>query len=498
MSTESKSFKDTLNLPQTGFPIRGNSKQDDPVLLQRWQDEDLYKKSYEHNSGKTKYILHDGPPYANGNIHLGHAYNKILKDIVCKYRRMAGYHVPVKPGWDCHGLPIELKVVSENPSLSDKSNKNNDNLLSSGQRVEFIKACREYASKWIDIQRGEFKKLGVLMDFKNPYITMAPEYEAATLRAFGKLVEEGYIERKNKTVAWCPSCATTLASAEIEYQDRKDPSVYVEFELSDSDKKALFPKVSGPISIAVWTTTPWTLPLNRAVLIHKDAPYKLIKIKNIKDNSTKNIIIGAQVAEKFVKLLDQDLEIIEEFLPSRLFGAKVVHPFVKNLQVPIVLDASVGLDEGTAAVHVAPGCGPVDYEIGVKNGLEIYCPVSPDGKYSAGIDPIELEGMPVSDGQIWVIKKLAELGKMLFKNNITHSYPHCWRCRNGLIFRATRQWFFDLNTQNVKQAALESINKINFIPDRGRNFLKATVENRWEWCFSRQRIWGVPIPALIM
>ena len=232
MSTEQKSFpksfKDTLNLPQTEFPIRGNSKADDPVLLKRWQDQDLYKKSFELNKGKTKYILHDGPPYANGNIHLGHAYNKILKDILCKYRRMAGYQVPVKPGWDCHGLPIELKVIQSNPSLTDSIKTTNDSALSSEKRSEIIKACREYANKWIEVQKEEFKKLGVLMDWENPYITMSHEYESATLRAFGKLVNEGYVERKNKTVAWCPSCQTTLASAEIEYQDRKDPSVYVD------------------------------------------------------------------------------------------------------------------------------------------------------------------------------------------------------------------------------------------------------------------------------
>ena len=492
-----KSFKDTLNLPKTDFPIRANSKVDDPAVLERWEKENLYKKTFEKNESADKYILHDGPPYANGNIHLGHAYNKILKDIVTKVKRMAGYHVPVTPGWDCHGLPIELKVSQERKFDS---------------KIELKKACREYANNWINIQREEFKKLGVLMDWEHPYVTMSPEYEAATVRAFGIFVKKEYIERKNKTVAWCYSCETVLASAEIEYEDRKDPSLYVLFTLKDSKK--YFPEIDSA-DIVVWTTTPWTLPLNRAVMLQKGASYSLIQVNEealagLKKSSVsgeippkplatanKYIIVGSLVAPKFCKLLNVECKVIKEFNSSLLKDAKLEHPFVDNLVVPILLEEGVGLEEGTAAVHTAPGCGPIDYEIGVKNNLEIFSPISAEGKYTEGIQPKELEGMKVQDGQIWVIKKLAEKQKLLHKTSITHSYPHCWRCHNGLIFRATKQWFFNLNRQNIKQEALDAIEEIKFIPEQGRNFLKATVSSRWEWCLSRQRAWGVPIPALI-
>jgi isoleucyl-tRNA synthetase len=470
-----KSFKDTLNLPHTEFPIRADAKVEDPALLQRWISENLFRLAFEHNKGAQKFILHDGPPYANGPIHLGHAYNKILKDIVCKSRRMSGYHVPVTPGWDCHGLPIELKVAQEKPGLAP---------------VEFMQACREYARKWIDVQRNSFKQLGVLMDWDRPYITMAPAYEATIVRAFGKLVKEGFIERKNKTVPWCPTDQTVLATAEIEYKDRKDPSIYVLFQLTQDAQQAIFSHLAESVSLLVWTTTPWTLPLNKAVILKPHAAYQVLRIKN------KLVLVGAQTADKLCALMNVEKDIVADCNADIFTGQWAQHPFIDQ-KTPILFDDSVGLEEGTACVHSAPGCGPIDYEIGVKNNLEIYSPITPDGKYSSEIKPIELAGMPVIDGQIWVIKKLAELEKLLFKNNITHSYPHCWRCHNGLIFRATPQWFFDLDKHKVKQQALAAIEQINFIPTQGRNFLKATVEHRWEWCLSRQRVWGAPIPALL-
>ncbi|MBA3953762.1 isoleucine--tRNA ligase [Candidatus Dependentiae bacterium] len=469
-----KSFKETLNLPRTDFPIRANAAVEDVTLLERWQQEDLYHASFEHNTGHAKYILHDGPPYANGNIHLGHAYNKILKDILCKSRRMSGYHVPVTPGWDCHGLPIELKVAQENPGLSS---------------LDLKKACRTYANNWIDVQRQAFKNLGVLMDWDHPYITMDYAYEAVTVKAFGKLVKNNFIERKNKTVPWCFNDKTVLASAEIEYKDRKDPSLYVLFEFKQADSQRLF-GIDNPVSILVWTTTPWTLPLNRAVLVKPNAQYVLL---NVKDTY---IVVGADVADKIAQLVEGEKQVLKQFNSKELGGLSVKHPFIDQ-DSPLLFDDSVGTQEGTAFVHCAPGCGPIDYEVGVKNGLSIYSPISADGKYTQDIEPKELVDMPVAEGQIWVIRKLAQLQKLFYKTNITHSYPHCWRCHNGLIFRATPQWFFDLERQNVKQRALDAIEAMNFIPDRGRNFLRATVENRWEWCLSRQRVWGTPIPALL-
>lgn len=473
------SFKDTLNLPRTDFPIRPNAKEDDPAMIARWRKDNLYEKAFELNKGKTKFILHDGPPYANGHIHLGHAYNKVLKDITTKSQRMAGKDVPVTPGWDCHGLPIEHKVTQE---------------LKNADRVTLVKACREYAQKWVDIQKEEFKRLGVVMNWDHPYLTMSHEYEAAILYAFSDFVKDGYIERKNKTVPWCRSCQTVLATAEIEYQDRKDPSVYVLFPLTDATINAAFPAFKGKeVSVAVWTTTPWTLPLNRAVLLKPGATYVVLDVDG------KYVIVAKQLAQKVCALLNVQPTIVAETIAEDFVskGANAHHPFIENFQTPFILDNSVLLEDGTAFVHCAPGVGPEDYEVGVKNKLEIYSPISADGKYTDAVKPQELVGMSVADGQIWVIKKLAENGRLLFKTSLRHSYPHCWRCHNGLIFRATKQWFCDLSRNQLKTRALEATETINTIPKNSINRLQATLEGRLEWCLSRQRVWGVPIPALI-
>ncbi len=302
------------------------------------------------------------------------------------------------------------------------------------------------------------------MDWDHPYITMDPSYEAATIQAFGDLVAGGYIERKNKTVAWCASCATTLASAEIEYYERKDPSLYVTFELEPESAQCLFGKITEPIFVVIWTTTPWTLPLNRGVMVHPKAEYAVARLGD------KVIFAGAQRIQALADLVGVQAEILTTIVGSELKGARAIHPFVENLTVPFVFDENVGLTEGTACVHTAPGCGPIDYEVGVKNNLEIYSPISPHGTYTAAIRPQELEGMPVADGQIWVIKKLHERGKLFHKASITHSYPHCWRCRKGLIFRATQQWFFNLEHDNLKGRALEAIARMGFNPAGGRNF----------------------------
>lgn len=473
------SFKDTLNLPQTDFPIRPNAKEDDPAMIARWQKEQLYDKAFNLNKGKEKFILHDGPPYANGHIHLGHAYNKILKDITTKSQRMAGKNVPVTPGWDCHGLPIEHKVTQE---------------LKNADRVTLLKACREYAQKWIEVQLKEFERLGVVMDWNHPYSTMDFSYEAAILEAFSDFVADGYIERKNKTVPWCPSCQTVLASAEIEYQDRKDPSIYVLFPVVHSTLSKRFPVLEGKeVSVVVWTTTPWTLPLNRAVLLKPGATYSVVEIDG------KYVMVAKPLVEKLGALVNMQPTIVAELSAQEFVdtGAKAQHPFIDSLQTPFILDNSVLLEDGTAFVHSAPGVGPEDYEVGVRNKLEIYSPITSDGKYTAAILPAELAGMPVADGQIWVIKKLAEKGRLFFKTSIRHSYPHCWRCHNGLIFRATKQWFCDLTRNDLKTRALAATETIRTIPEKSINRLQATLEGRLEWCLSRQRVWGVPIPALL-
>ena len=474
----SVSYKDTLNLPHTDFPIHYNGKVTDPLMLKRWSEEDLYKKSFEHNKGKEKYILHDGPPYANGHLHLGHAYNKILKDMVCKVQRMSGKHVPVTPGWDCHGLPIERKVTEENKELTSPQ--------------EIKKACRAYAEHWINVQRGEFKDLGVLMDWANPYLTMAPGYEASTLRAFASFVAQGFIEKKNKTVPWCITDQTVLASAEIEYQDRKDPSIYVRFPLVSSLKNKLFPAYADKeVSVLLWTTTPWTLALNRAVVVHPQAEYVLLEAKE------QYVLIGKSLATKLCATAGVTGKIVGEISSADLVGGHVEHPFIPDFTVPLILDGSVLLDDGTAFVSNAPGAGPEDYEIGVRNNLEIYSPVAADGTYTKDIQPQELVGLTVAQGQSWVLKKLTENGRLFFKNSITHAYPHCWRCHNGLIFRATKQWFCDLSKGNLKQKSIAAIDGITMLPETSANRLKATLDGRLEWCLSRQRVWGVPIPALL-
>jgi isoleucyl-tRNA synthetase len=479
---EEKNFKDTLNLPRTEFPIRPNAAVDDPAMLARWEKEQLFERSFYHNEGKEKFILHDGPPYANGHIHLGHAYNKILKDIITKSQRMLGKQVPVTPGWDCHGLPIELKVTKEHPGLS---------------RAELKKACRAYAQEWINVQRTEFKELGVLMDWERPYITMSFSYEAATLRAFGELVGEGYIERKNKTVPWCFHCKTVLAQAEIEYQERKDPSIYVFFPLEQRAVSVLFPTLADQeVGFLVWTTTPWTLPLNRAVLLRPETHYVVLHLND------RYLIVAKQLAPRIAALLSGGTatgDIVAE-VPSSAFikyAVRVQHPFIETVSVPVILDQSVAADEGTACVHCAPGAGPIDYDIGIRNNLSIYSPVTDDGHYTDEVQPAELRGMMITDGQIWVLKKLTELHRLMYKTTIRHSYPHCWRCHNGLIFRATKQWFCDLEQHHLKDDVIAILNSIMTVPENSINRLRATVEGRLEWCLSRQRVWGTPIPALL-
>ncbi len=476
-SQQPVSFKDTLNLPHTDFPIRPNAAVDDPELLKRWQQEELYQKTFNLNAGKEKYILHDGPPYANGNIHLGHAYNKIIKDIITKSQRMSGKHVPMIPGWDCHGLPIEYKVSKDNLGAT---------------RAQLKKACREYAQHWINAQRVEFKRLGVLMDWEHPYETMNYHYEASILRAFGKFVEQGYIQRKNKTVPWCFHCQTVLATAEIEYKDRKDPSIYVLFPLAQQDKERLLPSFKDKnVSLLIWTTTPWTLPLNRAVFIHPKSTYDLI------EHNGSYVIIGSTVAQKLCATINIPYNKIATIAAQDLAKSQAHHPFIQDFKVPVLADDFVSLEDGTACVHSAPGCGPEDYEMGVKYGLEIFSPLAADGTYTYGVQPAELIDKSITDGQIWVIKKLAELNALFFKTSIKHSFPHCWRCHNGLMFRATRQWFCDLSQNNLRDRALKAIDQTQFVPERSANFLRATIQNRLEWCLSRQRVWGVPITAVL-
>lgn len=475
-SHEAVSYKDTLNLPTTDFPIRAQASIDDPLMIARWKKEEIYKKSFEKNKGSEKFVLHDGPPYANGNIHLGTAFNKILKDIFPKFHRMAGKHAPITPGWDCHGLPIEFKVTQEFPEL----------------KGDALKAkCRAYATGWITEQKRQFQDLGVLMNWDHPYLTMNPSYEAATVRAFAEFVAAGYIKRQNKTVPWCASCHTVLAAAEIEYADRKDPSLYVLFPFTKDAAFSIFPEAVDNLYMVIWTTTPWTLPLNKAVMVKPGASYDVVLFEG------KYCVIGSALSEAVCKKIGQTKTVVKTIKAEQLLGQSLQHPFIEGQLSPFVGSDFVSLEDGTAAVHCAPGCGQEDYEVGVKNDLPIFSPITVDGRYDKGILPASLEGTQVTQAHGTVITLLQSLDRLLHKESLNHSYPHCWRCRNGLIFRATKQWFCNLAHNDLRQRALDAIETIQFIPEGTKNRLKASVGGRLEWCLSRQRIWGTPIIALV-
>lgn len=467
-------FKDTLNLPRTDMPIRIDAATTDAQMLARWQAEDLYRHAMEVNKGNRQFVLHDGPPFVNGPIHAGHAYNKILKDMVCKSERMAGAHAPVTPGWDCHGLPIELKVAQEHPKAS---------------RSELIAHCRAVAAHWIAVQCQQFKQLGVVMDWDHSYATMDPAYESAILRALAIFIDQNYVERKNKTVPWCASCRTSLAAAEIEYRDRTDPSLYVLFPLEQDAVEKL--GLHGPVNLLVWTTTPWTLPLNRAVVIKPGTDYSVFVVNDVQ------VLVASACVSRIAKELDVEVRVVATIKSDDLVGLRVQHPVVADVLVPVIADAYVALDEGTACVHCAPGCGQQDYEVALKHKLEVYSPLTDDGRYSAHVVPAQLAGVKIADAQIWVAEHLKKTGRLLREATINHAYPHCWRCHKGLIFRATTQWFINLERAGLREKSVAALDKIQFLPEASKNHLKAAIEGRLEWCISRQRVWGVPIPALL-
>ena len=467
-------YKDTLNLPKTPFPMRGNLPVKEKDMLKLWEENKIYQKLVQKSKDNPSFILHDGPPYANGNIHLGTALNKILKDIIIKSKFMSGFRSDYVPGWDCHGLPIEHQI--------EKQNKEKRLSLS---KVETRHKCREYAAGFIDVQRNEFKRLGGLGDWAHPYITMDFDYQATIIEEMQKFFERGEVYRKKKPVYWCVSCMTALAEAEIEYDTKKSKSIYVKFPFK-GERNGIFPNYpEKPIYMLIWTTTPWTLPANLAIAINPDFTYI-----SVETDDAVMIVLKDLVEDITTRAGIQGYKVIDEIKPERLKGLKFKHPFVDRDSVIVFADY-VANDTGTGAVHIAPGHGEEDYETGLEYGLDVYSPVNDKGEF---IDEVAFfKGMNVFDSNPRVIEKLEELGKLLHKEEIEHSYPHCWRCKKPVIFRATEQWFVSLDSKGLRQKGLNEIDRVEWIPSWGRDRIYNMLSMRPDWCISRQRTWGIPI-----
>ncbi len=468
-------YTTTLNLPKTDFPMKANLKDLEPRMIGKWQQENVYALMQKQAEDRKSYILHDGPPYANGHIHIGHALNKTLKDIIVKFKAMQGFKSPYVPGWDCHGLPIEHQVLKNlGPKKEGMSQQ------------EIRKLCREYAEKFISIQRDEFKRLGVFGDWENPYLTMNFAYEAAIVRELGKVVGTGGVYKGKKPVYWCGFDETALAEAEVEYADHESPSVYVRFDLPEAAKA--LPSLNGKkAAIAIWTTTPWTLIANLAVALHPEFDYVAAEA----DGSVLILAEGLskQAMEKFgIK----DYRIIEKFKGKKLEGLKARHPFLSRDSL-VILGDHVTLDAGTGAVHTAPGHGQEDYEVGLRYGLDIYAPVDQKGRFTK--EAGEFAGQQVYKANAGIIDLLKNKGALLAEEKISHSYPHCWRCKHPVIFRATEQWFISMNTNNLLKRTVENIHKVTWVPSWGKDRILGMMETRPDWCISRQRAWGVPIIA---
>jgi isoleucyl-tRNA synthetase len=481
-------WKDTLNLPRTDFPMKANLQTAEPEALARWDSMRLYARIRQARNGSPKFVLHDGPPYANGQIHLGHALNKILKDFVVKSRTMAGFDSPYVPGYDCHGLPIELKVDRElGPKKREMS------------VAEFRRACRAYAERFVKKMTEEFKRLGIFGEWDNPYVTMDFRYQADIARAFGKIVEKGLVYKGKKPVHWCIHCRTALAEAEVEYADHVSPSIYVEFPLageSAADLVSRVPALAGrEISVLIWTTTPWTIPSNLAIAFHPDFDYAAYDIDG------RAVIMAEALAPRVAAATGMTLlSVIGRMKGEQLEHLRFRHPLYARDSIGVLAEY-VTLDAGTGAVHTAPGHGADDFTTGQKYGLEIYAPVGPGGHF---LDTVELfAGQRVFDANASVEQELKKRSRLLHRSDFPHQYPHCWRCHNPVIFLATSQWFIRLDgeaaigSRTLREAALQAVDHdVKWIPRWGHDRIFNMVTNRPDWCVSRQRAWGVPIPAL--
>ncbi|EEX38276.1 isoleucyl-tRNA synthetase [Vibrio metschnikovii] len=480
-------YKDTLNLPETGFPMRGDLAKREPEMLARWYKEDLYGAIRQAKQGKKSFVLHDGPPYANGDIHIGHALNKILKDIIIKSKTLSGFDAPYIPGWDCHGLPIELMVEKK--------------VGKPGQKVtaaEFREKCRDYAAGQVEGQKESFKRLGILGEWDKPYRTMDFSTEANIIRALGKIADNGHLLKGFKPVHWCTDCGSALAEAEVEYKNKVSPSIDVRFRATD--EASLLAKFGlseghqghGPVSIVIWTTTPWTLPANRAVCLRNDLEYVLIQVEG---EQPERIIVASDLAKQVI-----DRAGIEHFhnlgfaTGAELELTQFNHPFY-DFTVPAILGDHVTTESGTGVVHTAPGHGQEDFAVGQKYGLEVANPVGSNGVYLS--DTELFAGQHVFKANDAVVEVLKEKGALLHHHAYEHSYPHCWRHKTPIIFRATPQWFISMDQAGLREQALSEIKGVKWMPDWGQSRIEGMIEGRPEWCISRQRTWGVPIALFV-
>ncbi|MEW5735223.1 MAG: isoleucine--tRNA ligase [Thermodesulfobacteriota bacterium] len=469
-------YKKTLNLPQTDFSMKANLTKREPEMLARWDEEGMFHKMRAAAEGRPKFILHDGPPYANGHIHIGTALNKILKDVIVRSRQMAGFDAVYVPGWDCHGLPIEHNVDKE---LGEKR--------AQLAQADVRRLCRTYAEKFIEIQKAEFKRLGVSGLWEDPYLTMSYRYEADIMRECGKFAENGALFRGKKPIYWCNSCRTALAEAEIEYYDEKTPSIYVKFPVTGELPAELTHLAGKKISVVIWTTTPWTIPANLGVSFHPELVYAAVQ------TGDEVLIVAKDLVEENMKTFGiADYQIVAELAGAALENKSARHPLYDRDSL-FVLGEHVTLDAGTGCVHTAPGHGQEDYEAGLRYNLPPYSPVDDRGFFT---DDVQFFAKAfVFDANPAIVKKIAEAGNLIKEKSFTHSYPHCWRCKKPVIYRATPQWFISMDSTGLRAKSLEEIDRVRWIPHWGRERIYGMIENRPDWCVSRQRSWGVPIVA---
>lgn len=481
-------YKHTLNLPETAFPMRGNLAQREPKMLKTWYEDDLYGQIRSAKKGKKTFILHDGPPYANGDIHLGHSVNKILKDIIVKSKTLSDFDAPYVPGWDCHGLPIELMVEKKVGKPGVKVSA-----------AEFREKCREYAKKQVEGQKTDFKRLGVFGDWDKPYLTMNFDFEANAIRVLGRIIKNGHLHKGAKPVHWCTDCGSALAEAEVEYQDKQSPAIDVRFEFADQEaiinafELAEGHEGSGAVSTVIWTTTPWTLPANRAVAVHEKLEYALVQVDD--EGAQQRLILGSELVKDAMDRYGfKHYHVLGYVKGAALENLQVAHPFY-DFTVPVIVADHVTTDSGTGVVHTAPGHGQEDFAAGLAYGLEVANPVGANGVYLP--DTPMFAGQHVFKANASVIDVLTENNALLHHHALTHSYPHCWRHKTPIIFRATPQWFVSMDQANLRQDSLSEIKKTEWLPEWGESRIANMVEGRPDWCISRQRTWGVPIALFV-